>query len=178
VEKWKTIVSFEAYSISSHGRIRNDITERILKPSLSHETGHTKIGLRRDGRQHHKAVGKLVAIHFVPAAIQSYFQTPIHLNGDLTDCWASNLMWRPKSFATKYHIQMRGERYRLPPFHDTKTGEYFEDAWDLIMRDGLLFRDLSMSITNRTYVFPTMRCYAFGSLLIKKGKTKHDLHGL
>lgn len=63
-ERWRTISSFERYSVSDQGRIGNDSTGRILQPRVSnHGTNkHAKVRLASfDGPSKEKFVHRLVA---------------------------------------------------------------------------------------------------------------------
>jgi hypothetical protein len=153
-EEWKEIEWFPPYSVSSMGRIRNDDTGRILETNLN-QYQVLFVGLMRDGRQHHRSVAKLVAHAFIDPPYRS-FDTPINLNGDRRDCRVENLALRPRWFAVKYNQQFR-ERYDYGfpnRVRNEKTGEIYENSWECAIANGLLERDLVMSIFNRTYVWP------------------------
>jgi hypothetical protein len=153
-EEWKPIFMFKGYSASNMGRIRNDKTERILELNQNQQ-GVLFVGLVRAGYQYHRGVAKLVANAFIPRTYPA-FDTPINLNGDRTDCRVENLVWRPRWFAVKYNQQfLTRYDYGFPNrVQNTKTGEVFENSWECAIRNGLLERDLVMSIFNRTYVWP------------------------
>ena len=153
-EEWKPIEWFDGYSVSSMGRVRNDKTGRILETNLN-QYDTLFVGLMRDGTQHHRGVAKMVAQAFIPLPY-STFDTPINLNGDRTDCRVENLAWRPRWFAIKYNQQFR-DRYEFGfpnRVRNEKTGEVFENSWECAIKNGLLERDLVLSIFNSTYVWP------------------------
>lgn len=154
MEEWTPIPEFPGYSVSTHGRIRNDKTERILETNQN-QYGVLCVGLMRDGVQHHRSVPKLVARAFVERPYVS-FDTPINLNGDRNDCRVKNLMWRPRWFAIHYNKQFtQPYEHRIPnPVMNTQTGEIFPSAWECCLKYGLLERDLVLAILNKTYVWP------------------------
>lgn len=154
-ERWKTINRFPEYSVSDHGRIRNDTTGRILALS-ENQYGLVHVGMFQDGVQYHRSVPLLVAKAFLPQS-PGPFDTPINLDGDRHNNRLENLMWRPRWFAIKYNQQFKYpfEDPIEEPIVDLKTGEVSENSFECAMRYGLLEQDLVLSIINRTYVWPT-----------------------
>lgn len=64
-EVWEKIETFGNYSISSLGRVKNNISGKILKPHKDKD-GYEIIGLRKNNKQILKKVHRLVAIAFIP----------------------------------------------------------------------------------------------------------------
>lgn len=158
-EQWAPLLTYPGYSISNLGRVRNDNRDRILSiVRLSSNYGY--VGLVKDGIQVKRAVSKLVTETFLPKPTIPSFTTPIHFDGDLANCTIQNLDWRPRWFAIKHTMQFRRELPVYPdPVIESKTGEVFENSWKAVLRYGLLYMDLILSIYNKTYVFPTMQTY-------------------
>lgn len=158
MEQWVPLLGYPGYSASNLGRIRNDRRESILAV-VTLDTGHKYVGLVKEGVQVKRSLAKLVANAFVQNPRPEKFTTPIHLNGDVSDCVADNLLWRPRWFAMRFTQQF----HRLQPHHDPirekATGEIFQDCWPPVMQWGLLYMDILVSITNCTYVFPTMQTF-------------------
>lgn len=155
MENWKRIRDFPKYSVSDHGRIRSEKTGRIMALSQN-QYGVVCVGLMRDGQQYHRSVPKLVAEAFVPHP-RGPFDTPINLNGDRWNNHVDNLMWRPRWFAVLYNRQF-SYRYEYPitkPIQDIKTGEVYEHSGICAITNGLLEKDVVLSILNRTYAWPT-----------------------
>lgn len=155
MEKWKEIPYFPKYSISDHGRVRYNRTGRILAQS-ENQYGVVCIGLMRDGRQHHRSVSKLVASAFIPNHLE-VFDTAINLDGDRRNNHKDNLVWRPRWFAVKYNRQ-----FRIPsnltindPIQDIETEEVWDNSFECAKANGLLEKDLVLSIFNNTVVWPT-----------------------
>lgn len=88
-EEWKKIENFNNYSISNKGRIRNDITLLLLKPSLT--CGYYKVRLSRDTKVTDFMIHKLVYYTFnnVQNTPQGYVID--HINGEKTDNRLENL---------------------------------------------------------------------------------------
>lgn len=156
-ENWKQIESFPGYSVSDNGRVRSDKSGSILALSQN-QFGLLHVGMVRDGVQYHRSVPLLVAKAFIPP-VSGPFDTPINLDGNRHNNRVDNLMWRPRWFAIRYNQQFRYP-YENPietPIVDLKTGEVSNDSFDCAMRYGLLEQDLVLSISNRTYVWPTFQ---------------------
>lgn len=159
MEEWVPLLGYPGYSASSLGRIRNDRRERVLTV-VQLPTTYGYVGLIKDGRQVKRAVSKLIGETFLPKPPQPNFNTPIHFDGNLSNCCVDNLDWRPRWFAMKHTMQFRRELPTYPdPVRELKSEEIFDTAWDAVFRFGLLYMDLILSIYNKTYVFPTMQSY-------------------
>lgn len=163
MEQWIPLQDYPGYSVSNMGRVRLDRWDRILK--LSHlPTGHIYVALWGDGKQRNRSVAKLVIHAFVPNEHDpEVFNTPIHLDGDRTNCTAANLAWRPYWFARKYGAQFRFEYTPTKGVRNTRTGEIFDNLWDLITRDGLLWAEVCIATHTGSYVWPTREYYEWVS---------------
>jgi hypothetical protein len=85
MEIWKKIDGFETYSVSNKGRVRNDVTGRVLKPSSVR--GYQLVMLcpgRKMTRVH-----RLVAQAFIPNP--DNLPQVNHINEDKTDNRVENL---------------------------------------------------------------------------------------
>src|SRR4051794_2006535 len=138
MEIWREIPDFPGYSVSNMGRVRNDDTRRIMALSRN-QYGILYVGLTYGREQFKRSVAVLVADHFLPTFESDAFDTPIHLNGDRSDCRAENLMWRPRDFAIRFHKQFRNDRILVKKtIEDLKTGERFRNSMAVAQRFGLL----------------------------------------
>ena len=159
MEQWVPLLGYPGYSISNLGRVRNDKRERVLTV-VKLKTSYSYVGLIKEGVQVNRSVAKLVSETFLPSPSIKTFTTPIHFDGDLANCRADNLAWRPRWFAIKHTGQFRRQLPVYPdPVRELKSGEVFENSWKAVLRYGLLYMDLILSIINKTYVFPTMQSY-------------------
>lgn len=145
------------YSVSDHGQIRNDHRERILAQS-ENQFGVWCVGLMRDGKQHHRSVPKLVAQAFIPHP-RGPFDTPINLDGDRSNNHVDNLVWRPRWFAVLYNRQFRTpyeNPINFPIVERTEEGEiFYENSLHCAMCNGLLEKEVVLSILNGTVTWPT-----------------------
>lgn len=147
-ENWMEIESFRGYSISDWGRVRNDVTGRNLVACINQQ-GIAYVGLRRGQTQFNRSIAPLVAEAFLPPSPFPSFDTPINLDGDRTNNHISNLMWRPRWFAMKYHHQFSRYREVKPtPVKDMSSGEEFNDIWEVVVKYGLLFMDIYYMVSN------------------------------
>ena len=90
-EEWKVIdFTNNKYSVSSEGRIRNNNTGNILKPSI-HKRGYLKINLEVDGKKYSKSMHRLIALMFIPNPENKAEVN--HINGIHDDNRAVNLEW-------------------------------------------------------------------------------------
>lgn len=159
MQNWREIVGFSGYSVSDAGLVRNDETGRIMRTCLNSH-GIETVGLMQLGVQRKRSVAVLVADAFITTARSLQFDTPINLDGDRTNNQVTNLAWRPRWFARKYHQQFRiGPLGFACPVQNNQTGEVFETSWDAAILKGLLERELVISILNRTYVFPLYQTF-------------------
>lgn len=163
MEKWREISSFNGYSVSNCGRVRNDDTGRLMT-LLRNREGIVNVGLTKGKVQYKRSVTRLVALGFLSKVYEA-FDTPINLDGDRCNNHVDNLAWRPRWFAIEYNKQFRyyqaSRGTLLRPVRDLKTGEVFESSWDAAIRYGLLRQEILLAIHNRTYVWPTYQQFDF-----------------
>lgn len=155
-EDWLEAPNFPRYLVSNLGQVRTVKTDRILKPSKNQQ-GFLKVNLMQDGEIHTRTVNHLVARAFLPEPEREDFISVIHLNGDKSDCKVANLEWRPRYFAIQYHQQFHHKTWRtaLIPIEDIKSGKKYRTIQEAVVRHGLLFNDVVVSMHQSTYVWPT-----------------------
>lgn len=154
-DEWVRVSGFPGYSVNPLGQVRKDSNRRLLRPRIN-QYGVAYVGPVRDGKQYIRSLPKLVALAFLPMP-NEIFDTPIHLNGDRSDCRVANLMWRPRWYAVHYGNQFK-ERYEHPidtRVRAVETKEIFPDSFSAACRYGLLEREVVLSIFNRTLTWPT-----------------------
>lgn len=158
MEQWLPLGQFPGYSASNTGRIRNDRRDRLLTPVLTENRPY--VGLVYNGVQVKRSLSKLICETFVPRSSNPLFDTPIHLDGELTNCEARNLLWRPRWFALKHIHQFRKPMPDYDwPIREVKTKQEFSDCWGPVFDYGLLYMDVVLAILHKTYVFPTMQIF-------------------
>lgn len=135
--RWVELDEFPDYTVSEYGEIANMKTGMVRKVSIN-QHGIVKISIYRGRELHTRSVAVLVAEAFVDGKTE-FFNTPIHLDGDKSNCRADNLMWRPRWFAVQYHKQFFNPAFHeaLVPVVELNSGEEFESVKDACMALGL-----------------------------------------
>ena len=89
-ELFKRIDGYDNYSISNQGRVRNDSTNYILKPSKDKQ-GYFRVGLSKNGKSKTHSVHRLIGLTF----LENPDNKPIvdHIDGDPTNNNIKNLRW-------------------------------------------------------------------------------------
>ena len=89
-ETFRIIKDFENYSISNLGRLRNNKTDKILKPQLNTH-GYYFVTLCSDGNKYQKLIHKLVGELFIPNPLNK--SCIDHKNNIRLDNNVTNLRW-------------------------------------------------------------------------------------
>lgn len=149
MEEWVEIDEFPEYGVSNEGRVTSSKSTRIIKPTYNQQ-GICSVGLFVDGELRRRSLALLVAKAFLPKHPIKYFDTPIHLDGNRSNCNVTNLAWRPHWYAVQYHQQFKNNLYWCKgPIEDIETGELFEDSREIVIRYGLLPKDVMLDLTNQ-----------------------------
>ena len=90
MEFWKEINGYENYSVSTWGRVKNNLTGDILYQE-KHDKGYVRVCLMRDKQKHHMKVHRLVAQAFIPNP-ESKPQVN-HIDGNKRNNSYTNLEW-------------------------------------------------------------------------------------
>ena len=164
IETWEPIDDFgyPGYSVSSDGRVRNDETDHILRTSVNRQ-GVVKVGLVEypGWPQRTVSIARLVATFFLPPPPSPAYDTPVHLDGDFSNNRYTNLMWRPRWFAIRYHRQRSGPLYSfMNPIVCIDTDEVFEDCRQAAQHYGMLEESIFLDVTNQDGVWPHRYLFA------------------
>lgn len=158
--EWRQIEDFPAYSVSDEGEVRNDETDRYMT-KLTNQRGIVHVGLTRARVQYKRSLTVLVADAFVErprdksGTIRKAFDTPINLDGDRYNNHVSNILWRPRWFATKYYQQFQQDHACFNrPVEIVETGEIFETSFAAATALGILDREIAISVMTKNYVWP------------------------
>lgn len=153
---WAEIPGFSMYHVSDYGQIYNVRYHRMTKISQTNQ-GNSKISLIADtGIRHTVSVARLVAEAFVEPP-NHMCETPIHLDGDLMNVAAYNLVWRTPRQAWLYARQMRTEQpahFGRLKIRNISRGLIYNSIIEAGMEEGLLFRDIWESTYNGKRVPP------------------------
>lgn len=154
-DELQPIPGFPDYRVYSKGIVESLLTSRVLRPSVNPQ-GHLKVNLMRDHEAFTRSVNQLVGRAFLPKPPRYDFTNIIHLDGDKTNCAVSNLAWRPRYFAVKYHNQFNTPIFKKSamPIKDVKTGEVYETIQAAVKKHGLLFTDILVAMHSRTFTWP------------------------
>ena len=87
---WLPIKGYDNYEISICGMVRNVITKRILKPSIS-TSGYYSVILSKNGKTKTITIHRLVAMHFIPNIYNDKYID--HIDNNKLDNTVSNLRW-------------------------------------------------------------------------------------
>lgn len=99
-------LGFPLYSVSDLGEVMNNNTW-IAKSYLRNQHGYSFVSLYQGPRRMSRQVSVLVAETFIRDMYPLEWDTIIHLDGDLSNLKASNLAYRPRSYAIRYNRAIR-----------------------------------------------------------------------
>ena len=89
--KWKILKENENYSINEKGEIKNNITKKILSPSINKDSGYYQIDLWKNNKSRKYTLHRLVASNFIPNLENR--PTVDHIDGNRLNNDISNLRW-------------------------------------------------------------------------------------
>ncbi len=89
--KWKILKENENYSINEKGEIKNNITRKILSPSINKDSGYYQIDLWKNNKSRKYTLHRLVASNFIPNLENK--PTVDHIDGNRLNNDISNLRW-------------------------------------------------------------------------------------
>lgn len=158
-EAWADIYDFPGYTVSNHGRVRNEKRGRLVQPSYN-SRGSLKVGLVIGGKQYTRSLKVLVGEAFCGGGTDK-FNTPILLDGNQENVRADNLQYRPLWFAWKYVQQFEyiHEYIDRGPIQEIKSGDIYSSIADASVINGLLCREVHVCIAKHTNVFPTWQIF-------------------
>jgi hypothetical protein len=97
IEHWRLVDGYDNYEISSHGRVRNNQTNRIMKGQL--DKGYHRIPLRREGATKVYSVHRLVAFAFCEN--NEGYDIVDHIDRNPSNNHFTNLRWVTQSLNIK-----------------------------------------------------------------------------
>ena len=94
IEQWRLIDGYDNYEISSHGRVRNNETRKIMNYS-NRKDGYTRIELSKNGEKKSYAVHRLVGFAFLEKKEEDIEVD--HLDHNRSNNLLTNLRWTTSS---------------------------------------------------------------------------------
>ena len=113
MEEWKEIADFEGlYLISSFGRVKSIINNKILTPCIVRTNGLV-VGLMRNGKVEKRQVSRLVAAAFIPNPDNK--PCVDHIDGVRFHNFVENLRWCSINENNNFDIAIRNKtKYDFP----------------------------------------------------------------
>lgn len=153
-EEWRDVEEFPGWSVSDLGRVMNDLTGRVMSTRRNAQ-GLTMVNVQLNGKLKTRLMSHLVQKAFGEEPKNESYNSVIHLNGDHGDCRASNLMWRPRWYALKYHKMFDEDPTRVAVYIPA-IDEFYPSLREFCTTYGL--------VENYTYVdmFNGTSCFHYG----------------
>lgn len=152
IEEWRSIENYPNYLVSSEGRVKNHMSNRILKPS-NDSYGYPQVILSNDGRKRSHRIHRLVANAFIENYDKSLEVN--HRSGVKTDNSVSNLEWVTPSENTK-HAYRTGLAHRSPKAGSrptkvrvVETGAVFESVSECARSLGIKREGINACVNRR-----------------------------
>ncbi len=129
---WREIEDFPSYEVSDTGLVRNRSTKRVLKQTLNMGSNRWWLGLRRDNKQHHRAVHKLVAHAYLGDAPPGC--VPIFKDGDRDNKHAENLMYVPLWKARELTADRQKKKPKIAtPIYIPEENTFYRNSLEVAM---------------------------------------------
>lgn len=151
-------LGFPLYSVSDLGEVMNN-NVWIAKAHMKNQHGYNFVSLYQGSRRMSRQVSALVAETFLRGMYPLEWDTIIHLDGDLDNCKASNLAYRPRSYAIRYNRAIRTadrSKWRLEHTAIDWDGNelYFDNVVDSATHFGILMEEVLKALdTGESPVF-------------------------
>lgn len=150
--------SFPKYVVSPEGHIKNREKNRVMHVRQNGQ-GFAMTNLMGDDNvRRTKSVALLVAQAYLGKPKNEHYNTVIHLDGDKSNCEASNLMWRPRWYAILYHRMFQAQPKDSSVYVE-ETGEEFGTLRELCVKYGLYEQHTFTDILNGD------RCFHYNYLI-------------
>ena len=152
---WEKIESFDNYSISNEGNVRNDSTMKYLKQHLNNK-GYPMVNLWKNNKGHWKTVHRLIAIAFIPNPEGKPCIN--HIDGNRNNNKIENLEWCTHSENQLHRSRILGKT-RFPkealqatrmPTLCVETGTVYESVNEAARQCGLWQQSISKVLDNNT----------------------------
>lgn len=157
------IDEFPDYLITKEGRVYTARNMMERRPSMTRE-GAMKITLYHEGLPYTRSLPLLIAKAFLwNDHNPEVFDTPIHLDNDLSHNHVDNLAWRPRWFAVKYQKQYWTTEFRNAhtKLQDVDTGVVYDSYIEPCQEFGILYIDIIQSCLQGSDCFPTRKRFVY-----------------
>lgn len=149
MSEWRVISEYPRYSVSNRGEVRNDETNRLLKPSYV-GNGYLHVTLSNENGRSQKSVHRLVAKEFIdnPRGCD----TVNHIDGNPSNNCVKNLEWCTQSENMKHayriglqkpnwdqieHSLARSHEAHKRPVRNIETGSYYPSVKECAEAEGI-----------------------------------------
>lgn len=130
-EEWKDIIGYEGiYQISSIGRVKNIINDKIKKPSIN-KYGYFQVMLWKNNKNKLKRIHRLVAEAFLNNPKPNIFDCINHKDENKLNNSVENLEWCNRGYNNNYgsHNLNIAKSHSKPVIQYTLNGEFVKE-WE------------------------------------------------
>lgn len=140
-EEWREIEDLPHYMVSNYGRVKH--RDRVEARAVTiNDRGVPVVTLYgRDSKTRYlRQINKLVATAFLPPPIYSDETSVWHIDGDLRNCRADNLLWDTLAHVREWNEMHRSgvPAHQTPPVMNNRTGAVYDNAYECGMAEGKL----------------------------------------
>lgn len=143
---WQLCESYPKYLVSPEGLVKNRERDTLVRARQNRQ-GVVMVSLMGDDTRHTRSVALIVAQAYLAPPRSEAYNSVIHLDGDRSNCHASNLAWRPRWYAIRYHQQFSRKPKDISVMIED-TGEVFGTLRDACVKYGLDERYTYMDLIN------------------------------
>jgi hypothetical protein len=126
IEQWRLIDGYDNFEISSHGRVRNNKTSRIMKLQ-THNKGYVLIGLTKDKKQKLFLIHRLVGFAFLEKKDENIEVD--HIDHNRANNMVNNLRWTTRSINGRNTSISKRNTSGHQGVHFNKTMEAWFATW-------------------------------------------------
>lgn len=140
-EEWRTIEELPHYSVSNYGRVKKIDSVEARKVSVS-DKGFPHLTLYgSDSKTRYlRHINQLVATAFLDPPVFDDMKAVWHIDGNLLNCNADNLMWESRSRVLEWNDMHRTRMPKLktPQVRNNRLGVTYENAFECGIAEGRL----------------------------------------
>lgn len=125
--KWKSIINWHNYQISSNGQVRNIITKKILKPYIC--GGYYSVYLSNNGSKKQFTIHRLIAVTFIPNP--NKLPMVDHVNNNRLDNRIENLRWVTGKENSQSYVKNFKQKKFVKILQYDKKGNLIKE-WDTL----------------------------------------------